>query len=259
MRKYDYGMGLPSIVNGTTESEQQLQQRARNVVAKRLGIDPRSMVERMDKGSANHGSNDIARTAAFNYEAGIDPTVTVKKPGEFGYPGFWKSQKELDDYLADKAKWSKRIHEFRQDPKWVAEHNQRFPSFKTTVIPKTKKQQLQENDIKNEQTINQLVKLKKFANQDRDTYPSNPAQRRALADAEKIENAVKKTKQRINNHHKDFSGRVVSKTESLKDLQNVTDFLYKESDKKWTHQPKWEFDKKTGDPIDVADPANKKA
>ena len=34
MRKYDYGMGLPSIVNGTTETEEQLQQRARNAVAK---------------------------------------------------------------------------------------------------------------------------------------------------------------------------------------------------------------------------------
>ena len=66
--KYDYGMGLPAIINGTPETEEQLPQRARNVVAKRLGIDPRSMVERMDKGSANHGSNDIARTAAFNYE-----------------------------------------------------------------------------------------------------------------------------------------------------------------------------------------------
>ena len=107
--------------------------------------------------------------------------------------------------------------------------------------------------------INQLVKLKKFANQDRDTYPSNPAQRRALADAEKIENAVKKTKEIVNNHHKDFSGRVVSKSESLKDLQRVTDDLYKLSDQKWTHKPQWEFDKKTGDPIDVADPGNKKA
>ena len=44
MRKYDYGMGLPSIVNGTTESEEQLQQRARNVIAKRLGIVPREML-----------------------------------------------------------------------------------------------------------------------------------------------------------------------------------------------------------------------
>ena len=258
MRKYDYGMGLPSIVNGTTETEEQLQQRARNAVAKRLGIDARSMVERKDQASTDQRFNNLNTAAALNYEARINPTKLVKKPGEFGYPGFWKSQKELDDYLADKAKWSKRIHEFRQDPKWVAEHNQRFPSFKTTVIPKTKKQQLQENDIKNEKMINQLVKLKKFANQDRDTHPSNPAQRRALADAEKIENAVKKTKQRINNHHKDFSGRVVSKSESLKDLQRVTDDLYKLSDQKWTHKPQWEFDKKTGDPIDVAAPANKK-
>ena len=34
--KYDYGMGLPAIINGTPETEEQLQQRARNVVAKRL-------------------------------------------------------------------------------------------------------------------------------------------------------------------------------------------------------------------------------
>ena len=93
MRKYDYGMGLPSIVNGTTETEEQLQQRARNAVAKRLGIDARSMVERKDQASTDQRFNNLNTAAAFNYEAGIDPTVTVKKPGEYGSPGFWKSEK----------------------------------------------------------------------------------------------------------------------------------------------------------------------
>ena len=33
--------------------------------------------------------------------------------------------------------------------------------------------------------------MKKFANQDRDTYPSNPAQRRALADADMAGDLIK--------------------------------------------------------------------
>ena len=40
MSKWDYGKGLPSIVNGTAETEEQLQQQAREAVARNLGIDP---------------------------------------------------------------------------------------------------------------------------------------------------------------------------------------------------------------------------
>ena len=35
----------------------------------------------------------------------------------------------------------KENKEFRKDPKWVAEHNARFPKFKTTVLPNKEKQQ----------------------------------------------------------------------------------------------------------------------
>ena len=36
MSRWDYGKGLPSVINGTAASEEQLQQEAREVVARKL-------------------------------------------------------------------------------------------------------------------------------------------------------------------------------------------------------------------------------
>jgi len=69
MSRWDYGKGLPSVLNGTAESEEQLQQQAREAVARKLGIDPRSMVERRDKGSTD-----------LRYAPMIDLKPTVKNP-----------------------------------------------------------------------------------------------------------------------------------------------------------------------------------
>ena len=68
MNKWDYGNGLPSLINGTAESEEHLQQKAREAVARKLGIDPRSMVERRDKGSADHAQDYyVPRTSEHLY------------------------------------------------------------------------------------------------------------------------------------------------------------------------------------------------
>ena len=139
MSKWDYGKGLPSIVNGTAETEAQLQQQAREAVARKLGIDPRSMVERRDKGSTEPRS--IVENLGYAPVVDLKPTKIVHKEGEYGHPKFWKSEKEMTDYLTDSGKWSKKINKFRQDPAWVAEHNERFPKFKTTVLPNKEKQQ----------------------------------------------------------------------------------------------------------------------
>ena len=48
------------------------------------------------------------------------------------------TDKELENYMKDQSKWKEKIRKFRQDPQWVKEHNERFPSFKTTVLPKDK-------------------------------------------------------------------------------------------------------------------------
>ena len=60
----------------------------------------------------------------------ISKAEPVKKKTEF-------TPKELDNYMADQAKWKEKIRKFRQDPQWVKEHNERFGSIsKTTVLPK---------------------------------------------------------------------------------------------------------------------------
>ena len=46
--------GLPGILEGTTASDAELMDQARAAVARKLGIDARSMVERKDQTSADH-------------------------------------------------------------------------------------------------------------------------------------------------------------------------------------------------------------
>ena len=50
--------------------------------------------------------------------------------------------------------------------------------------------------------------------------------------------------------------KIVEKQQSIKDLQRVTDIAYKYSNDQWAHKPEWQLDRKTGSPIDVADPIN---
>ena len=58
MSRWDYGKGLPSVINGTAESEEQLQQQAREVVARKLGIDPQERVHKdMEKNFAAYPKN----------------------------------------------------------------------------------------------------------------------------------------------------------------------------------------------------------
>ena len=71
----------------------------------------------------------------------LKPTEIVHKQGEYGHPLYWKSEKELTDYLIKDTIQKEKIKKFRQDPAWVAEHNERFPKFKTTVLPNKEKQQ----------------------------------------------------------------------------------------------------------------------
>ena len=67
--------------------------------------------------------------------APIEIDITKYKPVK--KTGF--TPKELDNYMADQAKWKEKIRKFRQDPQWVKEHNERFGSIsKTTVLPKDK-------------------------------------------------------------------------------------------------------------------------
>ena len=229
MSKWDYGKGLPSIVNGTAETEAQLQQQAREVVARKLGIDPRSMVERRDKGSTEP---DLRYTPMVD----LKPTKILHKPGEYGHPNFWKNEKEYEDHLVKDAIKKKRIKEFRQDPEFVAAHNKRFPSFPTTQLPKQKPQ----------------YGVKPINGHDSSTFAYN--QKEALATADAMDKAVANTKTRINQIHKNPASKIIEKQQSIEDLQRVTDIAYKYSNDHWEHKPAWELDKKTGSPVDVADP-----
>ena len=191
MSRWDYGKGLPSVINGTAESEEQLQQQAREVVARKLGIDPRSMVERRDKGSAEP---DLRYTPMVD----LKPTKILHKPGEYGHP-----------------------------------------NFKKTQLPNKEKQQPQYG-------------VKPINGHDRSTFPYN--QKEAMATADAMDQAAANTKTRINQIHKNPASKIIEKQQSIKDLQRITDIAYKYSNDHWEHQPKWELDRKTGSPVDVADP-----
>jgi len=228
MSKSDYGAGLPAVLNGTAESEEQLKQRARDEVARKLGIDPRSMVERRDKGSTD-----------LRYAPMVDlkPTKILHKRGEYGHPDFWKNEKEYEDHLVKDAIKKERIKKFRQDPALVADHNKAYPYFKTTVLPKEQQPQ---------------YGVKPINSHDSSTFAYN--QKEALATADAMDKAVANTKARINQIHKNPAAKVAEKQQSIKDLQRVTDIAYKYSNNKWEHKPTWELDRKTGTPVDVTSP-----
>jgi len=169
----------------------------------------------------------------------LKPTEIVHKEGEYGHPGYWKSEKELENYMVKDAIQMEKTRKFRQDPAWVASHNKRFPKFKTTQLPKEEKQQPQYG-------------VKKFNSHESSTFPYN--QPEALATADAMDQAVTNTKTRINQIHKNPASKIIEKQQSIKDLQRVTDIAYKYSNDQWAHKPEWQLDRKTGSPVDVADP-----
>ena len=84
MRKSDYGNGLPAVLNGTAESEEQLQQRARNEVARKLGIDPRLMAEQKNKGSADHAQDYYVPRTSEHLYINIPETKSAESKDKFG-------------------------------------------------------------------------------------------------------------------------------------------------------------------------------
>ncbi len=187
------------------------------------------MVERRDKGSAEP---DLRYTPMVD----LKPTKILHKKGEYGHPNFWKNEKEYENYLVKDAIQKKRIKEFRQDPEFVAAHNKRFPNFPTTQLPKQQPQ----------------YGVKPINGHDSSTFAYN--QKEALATADAMDKAVANTKTRINQIHKNPAAKIAEKQQSIKDLQRITDIAYKYSNDHWEHKPAWELDKKTGSPVDVADP-----
>ena len=169
----------------------------------------------------------------------LKPTEIVHKEGEYGHPGYWKSEKELENYMANDAIKMEKTRKFRQDPEWVASHNRRFPKSKTTQLPNKERQQPQYG-------------VNPINGHDESTYAYN--QKEALATADAMDNAVANTKTRINQIHKNPASKIIEKQQSIKDLQRVTDIAYKYSNDQWAHKPEWKLDRKTGSPIDVADP-----
>jgi len=65
-----------------------------------------------------------------------------------------ETPENLDKVLIEQAKRSEMARKARQDPDFVAQHNERFPRFKTTVLPKDKGP--------NEKTVQQLRTLKNW-------------------------------------------------------------------------------------------------
>ena len=99
--------------------------------------------------------------------------------------------------------------------------------------------------------------VKKFNSHEDSTFPYN--QPEALATADAMDKAVANTKTRINQIHKNPASKIIEKQQSINDLQRVTDIAYKYSNDQWAHKPEWKLDRRTGSPIDVADPNYKNA
>ena len=125
----------------------------------------------------------------------------------------------------------------------VASHNKKFPRHKTTVLPKEKQQP--------------QYGVKPIDGHDRSTFPYN--QKEALATAGAMDKAVANTKTRINQIHKNPASKIIEKEQAIKDLQRITDIAYDYSNDPWEHRPEWKLDRKTGSPVDVADPNHQPA
>ena len=207
----DRDLGIRNLIPGVRfDNERAEDERAKAIIKARLGI------------------KDEPDPFDFRHVQPLQfPSIKVDEPVK--KKGF--TDKELENYMVDQAKWKEKIRKFRQDPKWVSEHNKRFPSFKTTVLPKDKK--IEQHGVK------------QFDQYDKTTYPSHPKQRMALARAEVIDN--------INQHHVDHHGKPLDKKDSLKNLQNISDLAYQHGDGS-RHKSKWVFHPETGDPVDINDP-----
>jgi len=94
--------------------------------------------------------------------------------------------------------------------------------------------------------------VKNFNSHESSSFPYN--QEEALATADAMDQAVTNTKTRINQIHKNPASKIIEKQQSIEDLQRVTDIAYKYSNDQWAHKPEWKLDRKTGSPVDVADP-----
>jgi len=99
--------------------------------------------------------------------------------------------------------------------------------------------------------------VKPINGHDRSTFPYN--QKEALATAGAMDKAVANTKTRINQIHKNPASKIIEKEQAIKDLQRITDIAYDYSNDPWEHRPEWKLDRKTGSPVDVADPNHQPA
>ena len=127
------------------------------------------------------GETLVATTPSLNLE--VKPKVEPK-----GTP------MNIDKVLIDQAKGAELVRKHRQDPKWVEEHNKRFPRFKTTVLPK---------EDPNKKTVQQLRTLRSWGLPTPvglgDKYKSDPRtpvqkKRDAFAEKQKWINDDKKLK-----------------------------------------------------------------
>ena len=200
----------------------------------------------------------------LRYAPAIDlkPTVIVHKEGEYGHPKYWKSDKELEKHLISSP--TKKQHEKAFDM-----GNSIFK------VSETEKNKMADEYMRgggrdpNGRSLDQEIKLgkdtwlenqrqqpqygvKPINSHEKSTYAYN--QKEALATANAMDQAVANTKTRINQIHKNPAGKIIEKEQTIKDLQRITDIAYKYSKDQWAHKPEWKLDRKTGSPIDVADP-----
>ena len=197
----------------------------------------------------------------------LKPTKILHKEGEYGHPNYWKSEKEYEKHLISSP--SKK------------QHNKAFNMGNGILkASEAEKNKMADEYMRgggrdpNGRSLDQEIKLgkdtwlknqrpspqygvKPINSHEKSTYAYN--QKEALATADAMDQAVANTKTRINQIHKNPASKIIEKEQSIKDLQRITDIAFEHSNDQWAHKPKWELDRKTGSPIDVADPINQNA
>ena len=207
MGSKDSNHGLPYIFEGTTESEAQLHKRARDVVAKRLGIHPADFEQQLEQKPIDQNIPVYVRFPPTKYTS-ADFVVKDKlkhTPAQ---------KKEMAN------KWITRKKTYPYDtPKGI--------DFVTRTLKEESTHKLNPRENKDIDILNKEMKLSalkgeiesipKFEHHNPDSYPSSPEQRRRLKNIADLEKSLGYNKEELHpaeKHYEDELNKIQKKGKS---------------------------------------------
>ena len=243
----DISKGLGGLMGVLSPDQERIeQQKARNEVAKKLGLSHIPNPNEITPSESDTPFNDSI------YEA---PTLDLPKKDPVDPYSKEAIKKDILKIERENIKNKRPPHHGMSDSDIVVREIIRDEAQKSLEAMgyksnepkpyKPKKTGLAKNWSVDKSGIENKYKypVKKFDALDKSTYPSDPKQRLALAHGTATD--------QLNQHHKDRQGKLLSKESSRKTLQYISDSNTKYSDQR---KANWLFNPVTGELEDTNDP-----